>query len=441
MGTPVNSHNRGVLALASSLVNLCIGAADGAEMVLLLGQRENQPVRFRVAGEERYLPAVNCRISPRSRPTDQLTWIVLMALLYRILPLPSARRAIARSTPWIRAVSEADMIGDIRGGDSFSDIYGMQRFLRGFLMELSVILVKGSLVQFPQTYGPYKSRLARMLARYLLRRSSTIIARDKLSLNVAQELAGPGKQVVLCPDVAFSLEPVIPDTIELDPALPAAGGRRHSVLGLNVSGLMYNGGNIFGLKLNYASFLPALVTALLREHDDELWLVPHNFAPAGNVESDPAVSRILRDQLPIELQSRIRIVAKPYDSHEIKGVIGQCDFFVGSRMHACIAALSQGIPCVGVAYSMKFRGVFDSVGMSEWVVDAGHTTNEQAIDYIVNLYRRRNDVRESLRRHCEEARRQLLDIFSDLIGGLVSDETRMLSGYNVRGAVCERSRH
>jgi hypothetical protein len=50
-------------------------------------------------------------------------------------------------------------------------------------------------------------------------------------------------------------------------------------------------------------------------------------------------------------------------------------------------------------------------------------------------------VRESLRRHCEEARRQLLDIFSDLIGGLVSDETRMLSGYNVRGAVCERSRH
>ena len=46
-----------------------------------------------------------------------------------------------------------------------------------------------------------------------------------------------------------------------------------------------------------------------------------------------------------------------------KAVIGQCDFFIGSRMHACIAALSQGVPCVGVAYSMKFAGVFDTVGM------------------------------------------------------------------------------
>ena len=64
------------------------------------------------------------------------------------------------------------------------------------------------------------------------------------------------------------------------------------------------------------------------------------------------------------------IVDREYDQHEIKGVIGMCDFFVGSRMHACIGALSQGIPCVGVAYSMKFRGVFESVGVADWVVDS-----------------------------------------------------------------------
>jgi polysaccharide pyruvyl transferase WcaK-like protein len=422
MGTPVNSGNRGVLALASSLVNLCFGAADRVEMVLLIGQHNNHPARFRIGGEERSVPLVNCRLSPRSCPADHLAWIVLMAFLYRLLPLASVHRVIARSTPWIRALAEADVVGDVRGGDSFSDIYGMRRFLRGFLMAWSVVLVKGSLVQFPQTYGPYQSRLARRLARYLLFKSSAIIARDKLSLKVAQELVGARKEILLSPDVAFSLEPVFPETIELDPPLaPASRGTRTGsrILGLNVSGLMYHDGhsrdNMFGLKLNYPSFLPALVTALLREHDGELWLVPHNFAPAGTVESDPDVCRALRDQLPAALQSRIRIVSKPYDQHEIKGVIAQCDFFIGSRMHACIAALSQGIPSVGVAYSMKFQGVFDSVGMNEWVIDARHTTNDEAVSRILKLYARRNDVRESLWRRSEDARLQLRDIFGRLL--------------------------
>jgi colanic acid/amylovoran biosynthesis protein len=463
MGTPVSSGNRGVLALGASLVNLCATAGQGAEVVLLLGHHNDQPASFRVAGQPRLIPVVNCRLSPRSRPRDHLAWILLMALLYRVLPVAGLRRAIARATPWIRAVEQAALVGDVRGGDSFSDIYGMKRFLLGFLTAWSVILVKGSLVQFPQTYGPYQSRLARVLARFLLRRSSTIIARDLASQRVARELVGPGQEVLLSPDVAFSLEPIVPPEIVLDPPLPPAAvplrpGERvahasgevvapSSILhppssddaplsafsfqlsafpkpiGLNVNGLMFNGGytrsNMFGLKLDYASFLPELVRALMREHPGELWLVPHTFAPDGNVESDPEASRKLRDALPAELQARVRIVARAYDQHEIKGVIGLCDFFIGSRMHACIAALSQGIPCVGVAYSMKFRGVFESVGMADWVVDGRTATNEQAIQHTLDCYRQSVEVRVPLRSAVTNAQSRLREVFTDLTAAAI----------------------
>jgi polysaccharide pyruvyl transferase WcaK-like protein len=293
----------------------------------------------------------------------------------------------------------------------------MQRFLIGFFMAWTVLLVKGSMVQFPQTFGPYSNPIARLLAQYLLKRSSVVIARDERSRKVAQSLLGPNREVWLSPDVAFALEVVQPRKIELFPS--SAEDSVRNVIGLNVNGLMANGGytrrNMFGLKLDYRSMLPELVNALLKVHTGEIWLVPHTYGPAGSVESDPEACRRLRDALPEESQRRVRLVAGEYDQHEIKGVIGCCDFFIGSRMHACIAALSQGIPCVGIAYSMKFEGVFESVGMNGWVVDGRNTANAEAVVRVIELYSRRDEIRADLARNAQEARSRLRHVFKLLV--------------------------
>ena len=417
LGTPVSSGNRGVLALGASLVNLCAAAADPGKVFLMLGRDNNRSVLFRIAGQPRRIRVVNCRLSPRARPCDHLAWIVIAAIFYRTLPIAPLRRAIRRFTPWIAALEEANIVGDVRGGDSFSDLYGMQRFLHGFLMAWTVLLVKGTMVQLPQTFGPYKSLLARRLARYLMKKSSVVIARDEKSKQVAQDLIGPGREVWLSPDVAFSLEAIRPERIELDP--PLNGPVPPGVIGLNVNALMVSGGytrkNMFGLKLDYRNLFPTLVTTLLAEYPGELWLVPHTYGPPGSVESDPEACRRLRHVLAEAVQPRVRIVTREYDQYEIKGVIGQCDFFIGSRMHACIAALSQGVPCVGVAYSRKFEGVFDTVGMHGWVVDGRKATNEQAIARILELYRRRNSIRDYLAKNSDLARARLREIFHRII--------------------------
>jgi colanic acid/amylovoran biosynthesis protein len=451
MGTPASCGNRGVAALGASLVNLCAHASHGGEMVLLLGNRDNQSAPFRVDGSRRLIPVVHCRLSPRSKPRDHLFWILLMSLLYRAVPFAGVRAAIARSTPWIKTVAESEIVGDVRGGDSFSDIYGLRGFLSGFLMAWTVLLVRGTMVQFPQTYGPYKSRVARWLARFILKRSSVIIARDKESQRVAQDLVGPSRKVLLSPDVAFSLDAVLPERFEFDPplpltaALPLRSGERVGVrcsgdspfsilhppssgpkpLGLNVNGLMFNGGytrnNMFGLKLDYVSFLSELIVTGLAQHSGELWLIPHTYAPPGHVESDNEAAQKVRSSLPVEIRDRVRIVTGEYDAHELKGIIGQCEFFIGSRMHSCIAALSQGVPCVGVAYSRKFAGVFESVGMQEWVVDARASANDGAIARIVSLFQQRDGVRSELVRRANQARQQLTGIFRDLVDKSASE--------------------
>jgi len=363
------------------------------------------------------IPLVHWRMSPRSHPKDHLFVIVAASFVYRFVPLTGLRRWIARTIPWIGALATTDLVGDVRGGDSFSDIYGLKRFLIATLPVLSVIWIKGSIVLFPQTYGPFKSRTSRRIARWIIRHSSVVIARDLESQRIAQELAGPQQRVLLSPDVAFALYADESHLVQLDG--PAPETLPPDLIGLNVNGLMFNGGytgkNMFGLTLDYRPFLTELTTALLAVHPGTLLLVPHTYAPAGNVESDNDASLLLKNSLPSALQSRVRIVTGEYDAHQLKGIIGQCSFFVGSRMHSCIGALSQGVPCVGVAYSMKFRGVFESVGMTDWVVDGRTFSNEDAVREITKLYHQRAAKREALTLAARDARSRLRDIFTGLI--------------------------
>ena len=143
-------------------------------------------------------------------------------------------------------------------------------------------------------------------------------------------------------------------------------------------------------------------------------MIPHTYA-SDNVESYNEASAKLRDSLPAELRARVRLLTAEYDAHELKWIIGQCQFFIGSRMHSCIAALSQGVPSIGVAYSRKFVGVFESVGMEQWVVDGRSSTIEDAVSRIVALYHQRDGVRQELLRRSALARQQLTEIFQDLV--------------------------
>jgi len=419
LGTPVSSANRGVLALASSLVGLCCREANHVDISFLVGERVKRSTSIRVGDEIRCIPVVNYRLSPSSRPTDHLLWIVFASLVYRALPFQAIRKAIIKSSKWVSTVVDADVIGDIRGGDSFSDTYGLSRFLVGFLEVWSVILVKGSIVLLPQTYGPYKGTLARWLAGYVLNHASVIMARDMESRDTARRLVKERVEILFSPDVAFCLEATKPVHVQVYPSHADEACTERRIIGVNVSGLLFNGGytrnNMFRLKLNYTSFLQKLIRALLEEHEGELWLVPHTYGREGSVESDPDACLELYKSLAEPVRSRTRIVTGDYDQHELKGIIGQCTFFVGSRMHACIAALSQGIPTVAVAYSKKFAGVYQCVGMADWVIDGRYVREDEAVSHALKVYRLREDVRSRLRVAADEARHQVRSVFQDLV--------------------------
>jgi len=140
-------------------------------------------------------------------------------------------------------------------------------------------------------------------------------------------------------------------------------------------------------------------------------LVPHVFGEDS--ESDPPACAAIHREMVAECAGRLQLLEGAYDAQEIKHVIGRCDFFLGSRMHACIAALSQGVPAIGLAYSRKFRGVFQSIGVEELAIDLHETEAASVLDQVESAYESRDRIRARLHKFIPGARESVLNVFSE----------------------------
>jgi polysaccharide pyruvyl transferase WcaK-like protein len=289
---------------------------------------------------------------------------------------------------FFRAVRRADLVIDIGAGDSFADIYGGRRLTRMFIMKFLTHLARRPLVLAPQTVGPFTRPLSTALARLSLRLCALVATRDRLSTDCVLGL-GLRREVIEASDVALRL----PFTA---PAAGAPGGPVR--VGLNVSGLLmgggYSGQNEFGLTLDY----PGLVRDIIRHFQAkgcEVHLVPHVIVSGGRMagEDDARASQALAAEFP-------GIVLAPAfaSPSEAKSYIAGLDFFMGARMHACIAAFSSGVPVVPMAYSRKFEGLFGSIGYGR-TVDCTRETSAEIMATIVAAF----EDRATLAREAAEA--------------------------------------
>lgn len=419
LGASFDTGNLGVSALAWSSVRVIQTRWPDAEIVMAGVGRQPGWVQIQMDGRSEALPTRPIRFCGNILTADHLVKLYAALVLCRIFPF--LRRRWSSHNTTLGALLRAEMFCDITGGDSFSDIYGCGRLFRGFLVKRLCQLTGRPYVLLPQTYGPFKSRTARMLARAVLARAEAVYSRDQESLQELRQLMAKRKMRAvpqLCPDIAFVLEPREPQT-----DFPAKDNlqlktQNSKLIGINISGLLYSGGytqnNQFGLACDYKRLVKDIITYFARQQDCCVMLVPHVIPDNMPVENDLQASKAVWQSLPKELQEKVFVVDGQYDQNEIKYIIGRCDFFLGSRMHATIAALSQCIPAVGMAYSKKFAGVFQTVGVANYVVDMRSMNESETLTRIEELYQKKEDAQKILLQSIPAAKQKVLSIFQNL---------------------------
>jgi polysaccharide pyruvyl transferase WcaK-like protein len=321
--------------------------------------------------------------------------------------IPVSTKDLINPFGYFATLRRSDIVIDIGAGDSFADIYGPKRLTLMFLMKFLVHLARRPLVLAPQTMGPFTKGLSKWLALRSLNLCKLVSTRDTLSTDFLRQMGYRG-DIVEASDVALRLPYQRPEK--------QSGPVR---VGLNVSGLLMRGGytqdNMFGLQGDYGDLIRRIIQHFL-EHEEscELYLVPHVISKNSAIEDDNSVSEKLAKDFPA-----VRMAPVFETPSEAKSFISELDFFMGARMHACIAALSSGVPVIPMAYSRKFAGLFGSLGYDQ-TVDCTSESNEAILEKIFAGFANRATLARQAAMACAEGQTRL-GRYEDALRRIMSD--------------------
>ena len=329
---------------------------------------------------------------------------------------------------YIDAVLAADLVVNFSGdmwGDN-ADLAGAGRFEVGLCKDRVAQLLGKPVALLAGSPGPFKTIRDMAFAREVFSHYSLVTNREPLSASILSDWGFSPRRVHTraCPAFLFGESISPPDR----PAVPLPSATDdHPVVGVVVCGWNFADGPFDRwprADQEYGNFAAA-VECLTSESGAKVRLFSHSngFPPF------PAPFKLLHGRdYPIakQLESVVRQRGKARDVEVLDGIysgeetwtmIGSLSMLVSGRVHAAVAALSQGIPTVILDYghnprAHKLRGLAQLVGIEPYVADPADAENLLAT--IRRCWQDRHIVREHLARRIPEVQALARRNFSDL---------------------------
>ena len=302
-----------------------------------------------------------------------------------------------------------DLVLDMGEGDSFADIYGEKRFNRIYSSKAFFNLINTPQVLLPQTIGPFSQSDNKKKAISIMKKLELILSRDKKSYDYTSEFLKRSKIEELV-DIAFYL-----------PFTKGINRTQKINVGINVSGLLWNGGytgkNQFNMKADYRSTVTKVLDFFSENKDVQIHIISHVIPEHQPVENDHVVALELKEKYP-------EVIVSPIFENpiEAKSYISGMDFFTGARMHACIAAFSSGVAVVPMAYSRKFNGLFGDTLDYPFIADCVNNSEEEVFDMIATSYIQRKELDKRVNISLETIVRPRLNLLRGVLFKVISGQ-------------------
>ena len=343
-------------------------------------------------------------LTPGPAPRWRKAWTMAAVLFRRLTGIGVPLGSIPLVWGTLAEFDTVDAVLDISGfafGDQ-CDVNDMRYILR----RCQAFRLLGKPVIFlPQAWGPFSNPRVKRLAAKLIQCATFTYARDVRSYDFLRELDQySGDRAALASDIAFLFN-----------GLPPKCGARV----LQETGVPIHRGPMVGISPNtriigymgserYVELLASAASHLGDDLGCSVVLIPHDLWRNEMGHDDRYVCRMVLDRL--GRQDHTYALIGDYSAETLKSVIGLLDLLVGSRFHAIVAALSQGVPAVVVGWSHKYTELMSAFGLAQYALDH-HEANRPSLTRMLDLaWAERERTRDrildrlpAVRRACSDA--------------------------------------
>lgn len=293
--------------------------------------------------------------------------------------------------------------------DIFLDFHGDilpndLRLIPLFIHTLNIMIIRRlnkPIVEFVNSPGPFDSLIKKILSKIIFKNVIVILDREPLSSQLVKAI-GVTTPVITTACPAFLLAPATKEHAEKILLKEKIVKNGNPLIGFTLAGY-----NLYSFKKwdNFKHFddldvyIP-VIRYLLDDLNATVIFIPHVYRNnnwTGDFIQGPdymILKQLYEKVGGDKYQGRLKILKGIFTSSEVKSVIGQCDLFIGGRMHACVAAVSQSVPTVFLAYGIKHFGMARHIGLEKYVVD-GKNPNI-TLSVVQDAWKNKENIRQSL---------------------------------------------
>ena len=230
--------------------------------------------------------------------------------------------------------------------DNLRSRIALFRFLYIFFV---CIKLKKRIVILAQSIGPVSGWLDRAVLNFVLTKCETIVLRERLCLEEYSYLKIPSP--IIINDIAYldaSDDTLTP--LAIDAEFKVGITIKYAEVHLNDA---------------YCNMMTAFIEYIIKNLNASVYVFPH-----VTIEDDIGNAINIYKNVSDQYKNRIFVFSNNYTPGQLKQLYRQMNYFVGTRLHSTIFAMSQFVPCICISYhGTKSMGIFSNFGLSEYVIE------------------------------------------------------------------------
>lgn len=320
-------------------------------------------------------------------------------MLYIQFGLTFFRNTTVNKYGSLKKIQNSDIIivcgGGFLGGKKFDSLMHIYQIYVDTLFGKPVYVMGTSI-------EPIKDKFIKYFTDKVIKRVDFVFAREIITEKYLSEILDDNMHVQI-PDMAFMLE----NSNKKFRFVEELRLKNNELFGITVRN--WNFPDLDNKQMAMENYISSVKDFMIKEFEKRTCtfvFIPQVTVSTGD---DTKIAEKIKDILPKKYKKQFVIRRDDWSPSEIKSLIANMDYFVGTRMHSNIFATSMAVPTTAIAYEKKTNGIMETVGLENYVIEINDITFDDLYNKVEDMIINEKEIKKQLSIKIKDIREEILE--------------------------------